>query len=87
MIRSVWIRAVGVALFAGVMLFGAAPALADSVSSPTHTTAIVVVVLGGLAVLVVAGLSVAALRRVSARRREAARREQRQKGDGSGGPG
>ena len=52
------------------MLIGAAPAYADDGPRPPVTTGVWVVVLGGLIVIVVAGLAVAALRRAALRRRE-----------------
>ena len=59
-----------VARFAAAMLLGAVPAYADDAPRPSVSTGAWVVVLGGLIVIVVAGLAVAALRRAGARRRE-----------------
>jgi hypothetical protein len=84
--RAVWVAATSAVVFSAAMLFGTAPAFADSVAPPTHTTAVLVVFLGGVAVIVVGWLSVSALRKASSRRWEAVRREQEQKGDGSDGP-
>jgi predicted cobalt transporter CbtA len=68
--KRVWLAVTCAALIAAVMLFGAAPAYADDAPRPSVTTGAWVVVLGGLIVIVVAGLAVAALRRAAVRRRE-----------------
>jgi uncharacterized membrane protein YccC len=68
--RRTTAAAVGAAIFAVTMLVAAAPAIADGAPGLTQTTAMWVVVLGGLGVVIVGGSSFQAPRRASKRRHE-----------------
>jgi hypothetical protein len=69
MTKRVWTGVIGVLLFLAVaLLVEAAPAYADGAPSPGPSASAWVLAIGAVVVVIVAGLSVAALRRAAARR-------------------